>query len=177
MSELNPQLIADLARLATRYAPEEWERLISCLEDEQRRAQISRLLHELAATSRTRRQGSRPVQRSSARAPKLREALAQTRDRDPARAELLEGVWLKLRQRELLPTMAMVRAFAEAVGLKGLEATRREQAVTELLEHLVQVPSDVLEQMLRQTIVEDRDLGEEYERWVRLILGRRSVGG
>ncbi len=85
-------------------------------------------------------------------------------------------MWRKLRQRELLPTMTAVRTFAEATGLKGLESTRREQAVAELIEQLVEMPSDDLEQMMRHTVVEDRKLGDEYERWVRLILQQRSTG-
>jgi hypothetical protein len=84
-------------------------------------------------------------------------------------------MWLKLRSRELLPTMATVRAFTEAAGLKGLESNKREQAVAELIERLVEMPNDDLEQMMRQTVVEDRELGDEYERWVHLILHRQST--
>jgi hypothetical protein len=87
---------------------------------------------------------------------------------------MFEDMWTKLRRRELLPTLAAVRAFAEAVGLKELGANRREQAIVELVRQLVAMPSGDLEQMMHQTVVVDRQLGEEYERWVRLILHRRG---
>ncbi len=48
--------------------------------------------------------------------------------------------------------------------------------LAELIEQLVEMPSDDLEQMIRHTVVEDRKLGDEYERWVRLILQQRSTG-
>lgn len=176
MTEFNPQMMADLARLAVRYSPEDWERLIECLEDRRRRGQASKLLRELAATSQASRDRSAVRKRKPPHTPRLRETLARIRDNDPARADLFEEMWRKLRQRELLPTMTAVRTFAEATGLKGLESTRREQAVAELIEQLVEMPSDDLEQMMRHTVVEDRKLGDEYERWVRLILQQRSTG-
>jgi hypothetical protein len=175
MTQLNPQMIADLARLAARYAPEEWERLIAVLDDERRRSQLSAALQELAAASRARREfRPRGAPKQPGPAKRLRAALTNLREVDPARADLLEDVWLKLRQRELLPTMALVRAFAEETGLKGLESTKREQAVTEVMEQIVDMPAEALEEMMRDTAVQDRQLGEEYEQWVRLILRQRS---
>jgi hypothetical protein len=171
MTQVNPQLIADLARLAARYGPEEWDQLIQALEDDQRRAELGGVLSELATASRARRERRPPNDaKRGARAQRVHEELARIRAADPARAELLEDVWLKLRERELLPTLALVRAFAEATGMKGLNSTRREQAVTELMEQIVAMPVEALEQMMRETVVADRKLGEEYERWVSLIL-------
>lgn len=163
--------MADLARVAARYSPEEWESLIDAINDEARRAELSAVLKELAAASRPRRQ-RRPAGgvRTPPRAERVRGTLARIREGDAARADLLEDVWLKLRQRELLPTMPLMRAFAEAMGMKGLDAAKREQAVTELMEQIVEIPADALEQMMRDTVVHDRKLGEEYEQWVRLIL-------
>ena len=175
MTELNRQLIADLARLSVRYGPDDWDHLLELLEDERRRGQVTRLLRELAASSRARRQnrpkGSRPA---PPRAHRVREALAAIGEVDPGRAELLEEVWRKLRQRELLPTLPLIRAFAEATGLKGLGGSKRDQAVTELMEQIVDMPHEELERLMRETVVQDRKLGEEYERWVRLILGQPS---
>ena len=173
MTELNPEMIADLARLAVRYSPDDWEQLIKCLEDRRQRTRLSRLLQELAATSHARPKRS-AGRRNASQAQQLREVLAKARDEDPARAEMFEDMWTKLRRRELLPTLAAVRAFAEAAGLKELGANRREQAIVELVRQLVAMPSEDLEQMMHQTVVVDRQLGEEYERWVHLILHRRG---
>ena len=85
---------------------------------------------------------------------------------------MLEDIWVKLRERELLPTIAAVRAFAEAIGSKGIHSTRRDRAVTELMGLLVELRGDSLEQRMRETVVQDRKLGDEYEQWVQMILGR-----
>jgi hypothetical protein len=172
VKEVNPKLLSDLARLAIRYQAKDWEELAAWLEDARRRDQLRMLLLELASVSRTHRKPTPRSPRSPGPASRVREALARIRVEDSARADLLEDIWLKLRQRDLLPTIAAVRAFGEAMGSKGIQATRRDQAVTELMERLVELPGDSLEQRMRQTVVEDRKLGEEYDQWVRLILGR-----
>jgi hypothetical protein len=177
MNELNPKLLADLARLASKYRPKDWEQLAAWLEDEKQRKQLRLLILELAAASRpSRKRRSKPskgTKRPSA-ASQVREKLANMRIDDPTRADLLEDTWLKLRERELLPTIADVRAFAQAIDSKGIQASRRDQAVTELLEMLIGLPSDSFEHNMRQAVVEDRNLGEEYQRWVKLILSSRD---
>jgi len=176
VNQLNPQLVSDLARLATRYKPKDWDELAALLDDEARREQLRTLLLELGEVSRVRR---KPAQRRRPKAPsraaELRQSLAGVRREDAPHADLLDGIWLKLRERELLPSIAAVRAFADAMGLKGMTATRRDQAVTELMLRLIDLPGDALEHRMRQTVVEDRKLGEEYEQWVRLILGSSAT--
>jgi hypothetical protein len=172
MNDPNPKLLGDLARLAVKYRPKDWEQLAAWLEDEGQRERVRTLLLELALVSqarpkRTRRRAKRPAPTS-----RVRVALTQVRAEDGARADLLEDIWVKLRERELLPTIASVRTFAQAMGSKGLQATRRDQAIPELMELLIALPGDSLEERMRQTVVEDRKLGEEYEEWARLILGR-----
>ncbi|HWX87212.1 MAG TPA: hypothetical protein VNX67_03455 [Solirubrobacteraceae bacterium] len=172
MTDLNQKLLRDLANLASRYRPSDWERLAGWLENEERRKQVHTLLLELASVSQTRRKSPQRRAKRPGPTPRIREALTRVRLEDTARADLLEGIWLKLRERELLPTIAAMRAFAQAMGSKGIRSTRRDQAVTELMELLIALPADSLEKRMRKTVVEDRKLGEEYEEWVRLILGR-----
>jgi len=173
MSELNAKLLHDVARLAAKYQPREWEQLAAYLDDPAQREQVKNVLLELASVSRSRRKQA-PSRPRRAAVP-VREALARIRQDDPARADLLDDIWLKLRERELLPTIATIRAFADAMGSKGIKSTRRDQAVNELVVQLIELPGDALEQRMRQTVVEDRKLGDEYEQWVRLILGRRNT--
>lgn len=69
--------------------------------------------------------------------------------------------------------MPLVRSFAQATGLKGLQSSKREQAVTELMEYIVAMPPDELQRIMRETVVQDEGgLTAEYERWVSLILGQ-----
>jgi hypothetical protein len=107
------------------------------------------------------------------RIPLLREKIKQVRQTDPASADLLDEIWLKLRERELLPTIADVRAFAAVLGRKELAATRRDQAVTELMEHLAGMDPQRLQAEMRITLSSERRFGDEYERWVSLILNKR----
>jgi hypothetical protein len=171
MTDLNAKLLNDLAQLAAKYKASDWESLIAWLEDERRREQLRTLLLEIASVSRTRKKPARHRAKRRNPASQVREALAQVRGEDAERADLLDDVWLKLRERELLSTIGEVRTFAQAIGLKGINSKRRDQAVTELMERLIEIPGDSLEQRMRETVVNDRGLREEYGEWVRLILG------
>ncbi|MDQ6615693.1 MAG: hypothetical protein M3083_13370 [Actinomycetota bacterium] len=168
MTRPNPGLVADLARLAAKYPPDDWDALSGFLRDPDRLAELAEMADRLGSASRNR---ARQVKHAS-RGPSVREALARLCGEDPARAERLEEVWARLRRRELLPEMRSVRAFAEATGLKTLESTRREQAVAEVMTQILDLPSDELAAALIHASAPDRELGEEYGRWVQLILGR-----
>jgi hypothetical protein len=169
--KVNPDLLNDLARLTKKYKPKEWEQLSRLLEDPKQLEEFRLLLRELTAVSKKQ---SRPRKKAakSSKATKVRKSLDVLRKEDPDRAAMLEDIWLKLRQRDLLPTIAAVRAFGEIMGLKGLESSRRDQAVTELMELFLDLPAEALEEKMRQTVVEDRRLGDEYDAWVDLILRR-----
>jgi hypothetical protein len=106
----------------------------------------------------------------------IRAEIDALRQQQPERADLLEEVWIKLRDRELLPTVTSIRSFASLLGTKKITATRRDRAIDELMRVLLELNEDALEQRMREVAVEDRNLGEEYSDWVRLILGR-SPGG
>ncbi len=65
---------------------------------------------------------------------------------------------------------AQFRAWAERVA-DGWH--RRDQAVSEVVEYLITLPDEELHAALsRTTIRVDRKFGEEYEKWVTLILAR-----
>jgi len=170
---VNPKLIADLARLAARYGPEDWKALSRLLKDEESRALVATMIDELAKASRRSRQ--RPNNRT-ARAvvrPTMRDRLAQLRQADPERADLLNDLWVRIRNRELLADMTSLRAFSEAIGMKTLLAGRHEQAASEVVQHLMSLPPEALGVALsRSTLKVDRELGDEYDQWVSLILNR-----
>jgi hypothetical protein len=176
MSELNEKLVADLARLVVRYPAEDWEHLANWLADDRLRDSLRTLLEELATASRASGKTKKNTAATN-RTKRLREAISRLRLTDPARANEIELLWEKLRSRELLPTMPSVKAFAAAIGLKGLESTKREGAILELLHHLAAMPSGEAERLMANTVVEDRHLGAEYERWTQLIMGQRDASG
>lgn len=173
MIEVNPGLLADLARLAGRYPPEDWRALIDWMEDPGRRRELALVLDELAAASRRRRDKS-AADPASGRPPSVPQKIDALRATDPERAALLEDLWQRLRTRELFPDMGTLRAFAESVGMKGFRATKRDQAVAGVLRHLAELPRADLHAALARPVTNDASRSGEYERWVQLILGRTA---
>lgn len=167
MTQPDPKLIADLARVVAKYSTEDWRALAEFLRDPENLAELAELAERLGSASRSR--AGRVA--GHARGLPVRDVLAQVRTRDPARADALDDIWSRLRRRELLPEMRSIRAFAEAAGLKSLEATKRDQAVAEIMRQVVNVPPEQLAAALTDASAPDRVLGDEYGRWVRLILG------
>jgi hypothetical protein len=175
MTEINPKLLGDLARLAARYSPEDWRTLLEFLGDETRRFQVVALLEELHNVSSTRR--ARSAQASVSSTAKTRRRLEELKQTDPRRSAVLSDLWRRLRDKEVLPQMSSVRAFCEAIGIKSLKAQKREQAVSEVIDQLATMPYDQLESALTEASrKQDRALGDEYERWVGLILADASRG-
>lgn len=171
MTSINPKLLTDLARLVSRYEPEDWAALSRLVQDKESRERLAALLDELAQASARQRSGSRS--QKSVSPINVRDRLTQLRETNPQRASVLNDLWMKLRSRELLPDMPSVRAFSEAIGMKTLVSRRRDQAISEIVEYLITLPDEELQTALsRTTIRTDRKFGEEYEKWVTLILGR-----
>lgn len=168
--EINRDLVADLARLARRYPPEDWDAILRWLEDDTRRQQLSSLLHQLSIVSKR----VMPPGKREKRPQSIGRLLEETQSTEPAKAELLRDLYRKLLIRELLPTPASLREFTEIAGLKSINTRKREQAVNQLVRQLADLPYDDIAKALEVASTGPRDLGAEYERWVALILGRGS---
>jgi len=178
VSEPSQKLLKDIAAIAVRYKPAQWEALAEWLDDPARRGLVQQMLREFAAISREAPKPSRAKARTSKspRRSTVRGKIEALRREEPDRADLLEEVWIKLRERELLPTVTAVRSFAGLLGTKKITATRRDKAIDELMCVLLELNEDALEQRMREVVVEDRKLADEYSDWVRLILGRPPGG-
>jgi hypothetical protein len=169
MTSDDSKLIKDLARLASRYGPEDFATLGRLIREGSLESLLIKALEDLATASAS----------SNARKPPSKTIVAKLnalRDTDPRRAELLSDLRSRLQAGEVLPTLASLRAFGEMLGMKELQATRREKAVPIILEHLLALPDRDFEAALEQAANQpDRQLGDEYDRWVSLIL-RRNPG-
>jgi len=171
VTEINPKLLADLARLVGRYQPEDWVALSHLVADRDAQKRLADVLDVLAEASA--RNQPRRKSHEAAASTNLRARLTQMGEAEPGRAEVLTQLWTKLRARELLADMPSLRAFSQAVGMKALNSKRRDQAVSEIIEYLLIVPDESLEAALRHSTVNaDRRLDDEYRKWVGLIVGR-----
>lgn len=170
---VDPDLLSDLARLAGRYPPEEWQLLIEWLEDPSRRRELVLVLDELAAAS-ARRRTRRLAEGRPARSQPVPKRIDALRTSDPERATVLEDLWQRLCARELFPDMGSLRAFAETAGMKEFRPTKREQAITALLRYFIELPLAELRATLARPVPNAAARTDEYERWVKLILGREE---
>lgn len=171
MTTVNPKLISDIARLVGKYKPSDWQALANMVEDKDTRATLAALLDEFALASERHRERTTRRPATSSTPGEVRDRLVKLREVDPTRADVLGDLWMKLRSRELLPDMPAVRAFSDAIGMKTLASSRREYAISEVVNYLAALPEDELQFALgRATLSADRRLGEEYKKWVALIL-------
>jgi hypothetical protein len=174
VTEPNLRLVADLARLAAKYPSDDWDDLLSVLRDPNRQADLILLVEQLASLSKHKADGR---DRTAKGTQELKDELARIRTQDPAKADLLEDVWSKLRRRDLLPDMKAVRTFAETIGMKGLSASRRDAAVNEIMRSLLNMATSDLLAAIQRPVAVNRDSDEEYGKWVRLILGQSEDRG
>lgn len=168
-SSINTDLIYDLARLARRYPPEDWETILRWLNDEDSRKQMINLFQEIRAMSSQQRKKTSGL-RGASRIPGL---LEEIKTKDPAKGTILSDFWRKLRNRELLTKVSNIRMFADIVGLQAIHSTKRDQAIGELMRQLIDLPRDKVESALQKASVAPRNFGDEYERWVTLILANK----
>jgi hypothetical protein len=71
--------------------------------------------------------------------------------------------------------MSSLRALAEAVGLKDTLGSRREAAVTQIIQHLIETPASELERAVE--LSQNTELGSigDFQAWFDLILDKRKV--
>jgi len=170
IKEINTSLLEDLVRLTKKYEAEDWETLLLYLNDETKRAGLVKLLESLSTVSR--RHAS--LGKRGKKSPGIYKLLQDLKAEDPAKADILKDFWQKLITRELLPSAGSLRHFAEVSGLKRPTSEKREQAISELICQLLNLPLEVIKEILgKASISHNRDFGEEYTRWVQLILGRK----
>jgi len=166
---INTDLIYDLARLARKYTPEDWDDLLRLLNDDNSRRQVVNLLQEIRAVSST----SRKRSLKSRKATRIPDLLKDVRSKDPEKGIILSEFWKRLRNHELLVKVSNIRMFANTVGLQDITSTKRDQAIGELMRQMIDLPREKVEDALKKATAEPRNFGEEYERWVSLILGHK----
>lgn len=168
--DVNTNLLADLVRLAKKYRSEEWLSIIDWLQNPEQRERLVTLMRELSAISG--KITSRPRRRQNV--PSIAHLLDEVRQSDLRKAEILQEIYSKLQNREILPTFSTLRMFIEAAGLAALSSRKREQAINELMRQLATLPYENIQSVLQKASIGRPDFGKDYERWVALILGNKA---
>jgi len=168
MTPVNPDLLADLARLLKRYPPEEWNALMSWIQAPDRRRDLIAFLETMATAAKERRLANRGR-------PSTTSVLAKLRESDPAKAEFLIGFRERLAAGNVLHSLSDIRDFMHRLGIELEQIPKkREQAINRLTEELVDLPLDRIVEacaMIRSDVSQN---DTEFSRWVDLILGRSS---
>ena len=167
-----PPLIAALAHLVVEYPEKDWRALGERLRDRkfiEELTVIVDVVSELSSKTRGRQKATKVAS--------YRKILAQVAKEDEEKAELLNLFKSQLVSKTSPPSLSQIRDLATALGIKEHLPARREQAVNQLIRHLVSKSVDDIKTALHMGLPDHRDPGHEYGRWVDLILGSRSQIG
>jgi len=168
-SEINRDLLLDLARLVRRYEPEDWKSLAAAFGDVDFRQAVISILNSLAQLARPRKSPPGGVKRN--RTPRLMETV---KIQDPEKYRILSDLRARLTSSSLFSSMGELREFASICGLEIRPGLNRTQVVPRLIEYLASLSRTEIEERLSSRGPQRRDFGAEYERWVEIILGKRK---
>lgn len=174
MTRSRKTLAEDLAALLAKHPLDEWRALLAQLRDDKLRDDVVSAVESLMPLART----SSAPKSDRTRSEGVGALLRDIRAKDPQKADHLANLYERLRDRTILPGSRDVRQFAEALGMKERLPGRREQALTALMRYLASLPIERLTSGITTSpgAAAARDLRAEYERWVRIILGRVPSG-
>lgn len=165
-----PGLVAEIGRLLVEYPERDWRALADSLRD---RALIEALAAavddavELVERSKEASKKERPR-------PRVNE-LARIAREDKSKAAVLLELKSRLTDKAKIVTLADIRGFASVLGMKEKLASRREQAVNQIIHYLATRTTVEIEAALRTAVPVQKTPGQEFDRWVDLILGGGAI--
>ena len=163
------QLLAELARLIGRYGPERFARLASVLRNPEEARNLATVMEAaLAASPATRKRRGQ-----AARTAPGSRILAELKEVEPEKYELLTSFRDDVVAQKILPSFRHVRRFAEDNGITLGSASSREKAITPLLRFMAALSLAQVQTLVHQSTSEeagDRSLA----RWSDVIMGRAS---
>ena len=161
-----PPLAAEIGRLLVEYPEKDWRALAGRLRDRALIEDIAAAIDDaiaLVAKSAEKTRKERPKSRMSERASVSLE--------DKAKAEILSALKSRLTDKDKTVTLAYIRGFASSLGMKEELASRREQAANQIVHYLATKTTEEIEAALHTVLPAQQYLGQEFARWVDLILG------
>ena len=167
-----PPLVAAIGRLLVEYPEKDWKALARRLRDRALIEEIATAIDDAIAVvaksaEKATKEGSKP--RAS--------VIAKVAREDAAKAEILYALKSRLTDKGQTGTLAYIRGFASSLGMKEELPSRREQAVNQIVRYLAAKTTGEIEAALRTALPAQRPLGQEFDRWVDLILGTDASKG
>ena len=163
-------LIIELYKLINKYSVEDWRALHTLLSNEDLRTIIAKITPEIQSIKRL----NQPLK--SKAEPKIPKVTVPDflSIPDSEKRQLLIVFRTALRTKELSPALSDLRQLAETAGMKENLATKRNQAIDQIIRILVNNDIDNINRVIETSDMSKLDLGDEYSRWVDHILGRQS---
>ena len=161
-----PSLVAEIGRLLVEYPEKDWRALADRLRE---RALVEDIV---AAIDDALTLGASPIEKTrKVRPPAPESVIAKVARVDKAKAEKLSALKSRLMDRDTRLPFAHIRSFASSLGIKEDLSNRRDQAVNEIVRHLAAKTSDEIDGILKTALLWQPTEGQEFDRWVKLILG------
>ena len=163
-----PSLVSEIARLLVEYPQKDWNALVGRIRNrpflEDLAAAIDDTMEVMETVAENREKG-RPRSRGR--------ILDEVAREDQEKAEILSRLKLQLTDKDQFVTLAHIRGFASSLGMKEELANRRNQAVNQIVRYLASKRTDEIATALQAALAEQAQQGQEFHRWVDLILGSR----
>ena len=160
-------MVAEIGRLFVEYPEEDWRVLARGLREGTLIGDVAEAIDALLASGGT----SQQVAVEAVSHPRRENVIARVARDDPAKAEKLFALKSWLTRKDSRPTLAVVRGFAASLGMKEELAKRRDQAVNQIVRHLAAQRTDEIDDIVVAAMPRESVEGQEYDRWVKLILG------
>ena len=167
-------LLKDLASLLEKYGPTAFTELAGFLRNPAAVTDLISILETSGAASR--RAGiTRSSRKGESQGTKgsVKRILADINDKDPEKAKPLSTFYGMLSTKRVLPTLRDLRGFADDSGLRPVNASSRDKAISPLLRDLATRSVEEIHVMLQQIKQVDTQGDRTLEGWTDVILGKR----
>jgi hypothetical protein len=172
--KMNLNQLVEMIRVLQRYSKEDWRNLAETLKDDSTRAQLIELAELLSIPRRQPKLQMGAQVRGQNH--DFRPLLA-TSSLDKEKLKRLKDLQMGIQNKRIFSSTKELREFALSLGLKLSPKYSRERISHELIEHLASLPANEIESKMLKHQTGQRDYGQEYEKWVNLILGTRTKNG
>ena len=162
-----PPLVAEIGRLLVEYPKKDWRALAGVLEDRTLIEDIAVAIDDALARVERSKEKTKKERRAK---PRMSE-LARVAREDKSKADILSALKSRLTDKDKAVTLAYIRGFASSLGMKEELASRREQAVNQIIHYLATRTTVEIEAALSAVVPVQQSQGQEFDRWVDLILG------